>query len=331
MSDVKLQLNLTNSSTKVQNLVDALSNAINQGLFKPGDALPSVNEISKEHNLSRDTVFKAYQELKQRGLVDSTPAKGYHVIESLTKILLMLDVYSPFKDVLYNAFVKNLPKNYKVDLVFHFYNERVFEAVMFDSIGRYNYYVVMNFHTEIFHDVLKKIDSSKLLILDLGDFEKGNYAYVCQDFGKSVYNCLVSGLDLLKKYQNFVLYFPDESEHPRITIKYFKKFCKDNNLHFEIAKTIQSKEFKLGTAYFIIRQKDVVDVVKLCREKNLKVGAEIGLIAYNDNPMYEIIENGITVISTDFTEMGTKAAQFICTKQKVQEFIPTHLIRRGSL
>ncbi|HEY4789096.1 MAG TPA: GntR family transcriptional regulator [Bacteroidales bacterium] len=327
----ELQIKPNNSSTKVLHLVDALSHAISQGIFQPGDALPSVNQISKQYNLSRDTVFKAYQELKQRSLVDSTPAKGYHVTGLINKVLLILDIYSPFKDVLYNAFVDNLPKNYKVDLVFHFYNERLFETVIFDSIGRYNYYIVMNFNNETFHEVLKKIDSNKLLLLDLGDFEKSNYAYVCQDFGKSVYNCLVSGMFQLKKYDKINLYFPNESEHPRITTKYFKKFCKDNNLKFEVIKSIDESEFKSGSAYFIIRQKDLVEVIKLCRKKGLRVGKDIGLLAYNDTPMYEIIENGITVISTDFEQMGRKAAEFVNTKQKIQEIIPTKLIVRGSL
>ena len=75
----------------------------------------------------------------------------------MNKVLLMLDVYSPFKDVLYNAFVQNLPKNYKVDLVFHFYNERLFETVIHDSLGRYNHYVIMNFSNEFLHDSCGKL------------------------------------------------------------------------------------------------------------------------------------------------------------------------------
>jgi len=327
----ELHLKLNNSSTKVQDLVDALSHAISQGIFQTGEALPSVNKISKQHNLSRDTVFKAYQELKLRKLVDSTPAKGYHVVGQLNKVLLILDIYSPFKDVLYNAFVENLPKNYKVDLVFHFYNERLFETVIFDSIGRYNYYIVMNFNNESFHDVLKKIDTNKLLILDLGDFEKDSYAYVCQDFGKSVYNCMKTGLELFRKYNKINLYFPKGSEHPQITGKFFKKFCKDYSFNFDVIRAINEPEFKSGTAYFIIRQKDLVEVIKLCRQKKLKVGKDIGLIAYNDTPMYEIIEEGITVISTDFAQMGAKAAAFVSNRRKIQEVLATRLIVRGSL
>lgn len=331
MKSLELPINPSNSSTKVQHLVDVLANAISQGDFQPGDALPSVNKISKQYNLSRDTVFKAYQELKQRGIVESKPAKGYHVIGTMNKILLLLDVYSPFKDVLYNSFIKNLPKNCKVDIVFHFYNEHLFETVIFDSLGRYNNYVVMNFNNENIHASLRKIDPNKLLLLDLGDFDKENYSYVYQDFGKSVYQCLLTGIEQIRKYKKIHLYMPDDSEHPKITTRYFKKFCKDQTIESEVIKSINSHDVNEGNMYFIIRPKDLIEVVKCCREKQMQLGKDVGLIAYNDTPMYEIIENGITVISTDFAQMGAKAAEFICTKQKMQEIIPTKLIMRGSL
>ena len=331
METPKLHFNKSFNTTKVKHLVDALSNAISQGTYKAGQALPSVNEISREYNLSRDTVFKAYQKLKSYGLIDSTPAKSYHVINAVNSVLLMLDVYSPFKDVLYNSFVNKLPKNYKVDLVFHFYNERLFETVIHDSLGRYNSYVIMNFSNESFHESLRKIEPSRLLLLDLGDFDKNGYSYICQDFGKSVYACLVKNLGLIKKYRKFVLHLPDESEHPKILIKYFKKFAKDNQLDALVTTTLQECKICPDTAYLVIEQKDLVDLVKRCKVEKLRIGTDVGLIAYNDTPMYEIIENGITVISTDFAAMGQKAAEFVRTRQKVYDVIPAQMIVRGSL
>jgi DNA-binding transcriptional regulator YhcF (GntR family) len=329
MSDLHIQENY--SSTKVKHLIDALCDAISQGRYMIGQTLPSVNQLSRENNLSRDTVFKAYRELKKRGIVDSTPAKGYHVASVMNKVLLMLDVYSPFKDVLYNSFVSRLPKNFKVDLVFHFYNEHLFETVISDGIGRYNYYVIMNFSNEMLHDSLRRIDPAKLLILDLGDFNKKDYAFVCQDFGKSVYQCLAGSIDRIRAYKRFYLYLPDESEHPKILIKYFRKFAKDHALDADVIKSLQGKSLFKDTAFLIIRQKDLVEMIKRCRAEKYSIGKDVGLIAYNDTPMYEIIENGITVISTNFAAMGEKAAEFVKTRQKVQEVIPTRMIVRGSL
>jgi DNA-binding transcriptional regulator YhcF (GntR family) len=329
MTELLIQDNY--SSTKVKHLVDALCDAISEGKYTTGQALPSVNQLSKRYSLSRDTVFKAYRELKKRGIVNSTPAKGYHVAGMMNKVLLMLDIYSPFKDVLYNSFVSRLPKNFKVDLVFHFYNEHLFETVISDSIGRYNYYVIMNFSNDALHDSLRRIDPAKLLLLDLGDFEKSDLAFVCQDFGKSVYDCLAVNISLIRKYKRFVLYKPDESEHPKILVRYFKKFVKDYRVKSDLINSLQKVSLEKDTAFLIIQQKDLLEVVKRCRIEHLAIGKDIGLIAYNDSPMYEIIENGITVISTDFTAMGQKAAEFLKTREKIQDVIPARMIIRGSL
>jgi hypothetical protein len=45
----------------------------------------------------------------------------------------------------------------------------------------------------------------------------------------------------------------------------------------------------------------------------------------------EIIKSGISSISIDFGLMGEKAAQFIKTKNSIQEYLPTRLIVRGSI
>jgi DNA-binding LacI/PurR family transcriptional regulator len=75
----------------------------------------------------------------------------------------------------------------------------------------------------------------------------------------------------------------------------------------------------------------MVKVVKDAEKVGFKLGNEIGLIAYNDDPVLEIIKSGISSISIDFGLMGEKAAQFIKTKNSIQEYLPTRLIVRGSI
>jgi hypothetical protein len=45
----------------------------------------------------------------------------------------------------------------------------------------------------------------------------------------------------------------------------------------------------------------------------------------------ELIMDGITTYSADFKAMADKAADFVLTRKKIQEIIPTVLIRRKSL
>ena len=72
----------------------------------------------------------------------------------------------------------------------------------------------MNFDNEKLSPHLYKIDSSKLLLLDFGKFDKKDYSYVCQDFDDSFYHALAALKEHLRKYQRLVLLFPKTSNTP---------------------------------------------------------------------------------------------------------------------
>jgi DNA-binding transcriptional regulator YhcF (GntR family) len=327
-----MNIRFTHSVSNVKSLADGISLSIMQGKIKMGDNLPSINEASSQHKVSRDTVFKAYNELKRRGLIDSNPTKGYFVTGEVNRVLLLLDTYSAFKQNLYYRFVANLPDNYKVDLIFHQYNEHLFETIVRESIGNYSMYVVMNFSNEHFSKSLKIIPDNKLLLLDFGNFEKSSYSYICQDFDQSFFDCLCSCTKLLKKYKKFSFVFPEELCHPISSINYFVRFCKENNFAYEVfRRDADWHGVEAGTVYLCILPEDMVKIIKDADMARLSIGSDIGLIAYNDNPILEVIKNGISSISVDFGLMGEKAAEFVTNKKQIQEYLPTQLIIRSSI
>lgn len=329
--DFKFQLDGSSSQTKLQQLIHAINEAIGSGTLKEGDFLPSVNKLSKESGLSRDTVFKAYSALKQRSVISSTPTKGYFVSNESFKVMMLLDDFSAFKEQLYSSFRSNLPENYSVDLLFHHYNADVFEQLVLNSLGRYSMYVVMNINNGRIEEVVKKIDPNKLLILDMGMPETEDIAYIKQDFDQAFKECLKDGLELIRKYDEFNLVFPESTPHPHVTVNSFKQFCTRNKITHSIIRKIKNKAISERQAYLVIKEDDLVHIIKACKKQGLKLGEDVGLISYNDSPMKGIVGSGITVISVDFEEMGRKAAQFIKSKQKAYEVIPTRLIKRGSL
>jgi DNA-binding transcriptional regulator YhcF (GntR family) len=325
-------IKFSHSTSKIKSLADGISLSIMQGRLRAGDNLLSINEASALHKVSRDTVFKAYNELKRRGLIDSTPTKGYFVTGEVNHVLLLLDNYSAFKQNLYHRFAANLAENFKVDLIFHQYNEHLFETIVRESIGKYSMYVVMNFSNDHFSETLKAIPSNKLLLLDFGNFEKLEFSYICQDFDNSFYQCLNEGKELLHKYNKFVFVFPEEICHPITSIDYFVRFCSDQKIEYQVIRS--NSEWigvETGAAYLCISSDDLVKIIKDANLKNLKIGTDYGLIAYNDDPVLEVIKNGISSISIDFGLMGEKAANFVTSKQPIQEYLPTQLILRGSI
>lgn len=327
-----MSIKFTHSISKIKLLAETISLSIMEGKLKPGDNLASINEASSHYKVSRDTVFKAYNELKQSGVIDSAPQKGYFVKQEINRVLLLLDNYSSFKQNLFHSFAGNLPENYKVDLIFHQYNEHLFETIIRESIGKYSMYVVMNFSNDKFSDSLKAIPASKLLLLDFGNFDKTGFSYICQDFGMALYDSLLQGLSQLKKYRKITFIFPEDLRHPVTAIDYFSKFCLKNGFEYElIRKNSEWKEVEKSCVYLCILTEDMVKVIKDADKNGYEIGSDIGLIVYNDDPVLEVIKNGISSISIDFAMMGEKAAQFVKSKQEIQEFLNTKLIIRGSV
>lgn len=317
--------------SKVTQLADLLGRDIAAGRYEQGNVLPSINNLSDTYGVSRDTVFKAFAELKERGIIDSAQGKGYYVVGEQKNVLLMLDEYSPFKDVLYNSFSKSLPMNYKIDLWFHQYNEVMFNAFLREAKGRYSKYVVMNFDNRRFSPDLYKIPSSRLLLLDFGNFDKKDYPYICQDFGAGFYNAMEQLEHLLSHYRRYIMFKPRESKHPEETYDYFSRFCRERNWDCRKIESLDGHGIVPGDVYVAVRQVDIVALVKKGRDSGLVCGRDYGLIAYNDTPVYEVIDRGITVMSVDWVKMGHRAADFVVTGKPIHEYVPTEVKIRGSL
>lgn len=318
-------------TTKVKQLADMIAMDIMKGKYDYDNSLPSINSLSSEYKVSRDTVFKAFMDLKERHLIDSTPGKGYYVVNERKTIFLLLDEYSPFKNTLYNSLARKLFPKYKIDLWFHQYNEHIFNTIMREAIGRYNYYIVMNFDNEKISPLLTKIMPSKLLLLDFGKFEKGDCSYICQNFDDEFYKALTEMKDGLTKYSKIVFHFPSDSKHPKSAVDSLKAFCDDNGLLFEVRVEQEIENVEKGVVYIVIRQTDVVDVIKKSRNDGLKCGVDFGIIAYNDTPAYEVIDNGITAFSIDWEEMARLASRFILFGETVKCFLPTLVKKRNSV
>ncbi len=330
--EFNLDIDQKAGQTKVLQLVHSITEAISTGKLKIGDILPSVNQLSAESGFSRDTVFKAYNILKRRSVVESAPTKGYYVANESFKVFMLLDDFSAFKEQLYQSFRANLPDTYSVDLHFHHYNPEVFRQLFQNSLGRYSMYVVMNIDHKSIDPALEKIDANKLLVIDMGKPENGKMNYLTQNFRESVTACLEDGAHAIKKYDEMVLVYEENSTpHPPETSNAARKFCKDHKVKFIKKAHFDPSAIKKGQAYFVIRDADLVKVIKECRNRGFVLGKDIGVLSYNDTPMKEIVGGGISVISIDFEEMGKQAAAFVKNKLHIAKVLPTCLKLRDSL
>jgi DNA-binding transcriptional regulator YhcF (GntR family) len=329
--DVIFTINHTSDIPKYQQLVNAVNNAIANNIITNGDLLPSVNKICKTHNLSRDTVFKAYSILKENSVIESVPNKGYFVASETRKVLLVLDTFKAYKEVLYHSFINNLPDNIITDVQFHHYNIDNFKTILNNSHGKYFKYIVMNFDHKEIPSIISKFENEKLLLIDWNIHSTTENNYVFQDFGKSFYESLEGAIDLFRKYKEINFIYPEFTNHPIETVTYFKKFCEE--FHFNYNIITNSKDFTIqkNIAYISISDRILGVFLEQCRNKGFEPGTDVGFLSYNETPMKKFIYKGISVVSTDFKELGTKAAEFITKDTTVHYYVPTSLTIRESL
>ena len=83
--------------------------------------------------------------------------------------------------------------------------------------------------------------------------------------------------------------------------------------------------------YLIPDDKNLIKIIKKSKEVKMKLANDIGIISYNDTLLKEIVEGGITTISTDFNKMGARLAEMILKKEQVQIENPSNYIVRKSL
>ena len=134
----------------------------------------------------------------------------------------------------------------------------------------------------------------------------------------------------IKKYEKIILLF-DKNKQPQGLLEGFNFFCKKNNLGNEIVDSLDHRKPIAGEIFVIPEDRGLIIIIKKIKKEGLILSEDIGIISYNDTLLKEIVEGGITTISTDFKEMGKRLAQMIMNKENVKIENPANLMIRKSL
>jgi len=333
-----LKINSESEIPKYKQVVDLFLSDIEAGILKQGQRIPSINETSEELLLSRDTVEKAYVYLKKHGIVSSVKGKGYYIsrtdVNKKLKICLIFNKLSNYKRSIYYSFVKTMGSKASVDVFIYNYDLDEFEAIIDKNLNSYDYFVILphvrNENANI-SEVIKKIPREKVLIVDRFLEELKDYPVVYQEFDKDIQTALTCGLDLLRKYDQLNLVFPQAEYYPPYIVRGFRIFCQMHDFEHSIIDRIEEAEIRRGEAYIIVSDDDLYEFIKKVRQKNWTLGKDCGVVAYNENQVKELLCDGITTISTNHEEIGQLAAEMILSKKLERIKSPFQFIRRNSL
>lgn len=338
MRSTYLRIDHHSEIPKYQQVVDLIISDIESGIFKQGQRIPSINETSEDFLLSRDTVEKAYVLLREKGILTSVRGKGYYVnqtnVSRQLKVALIFNKLSNYKRSLYYSFIETLGRKAVVDVFIYNYDLEQFNSIIENHLVNYDYYVILphfkNENADV-AGVIKKIPKEKVLLVDRNLDALKDYPIVYQEYEKDIETALMQGLDLIRKYKKIHLVFPRNEYYSGYIRRGFQIFCQVNDLSFSIIDELHDSDIHRGEAYVLISDEDLYRFIKMCKQKGCKAGKDVGVVAYNDNPVKEILEDGITTISTNHDEIGRTAAEMILTKNFCRIKSPFRFIKRNSL
>lgn len=334
-----IKIDFYSATPKYLQLANGILRAIQKGFLKQGEMVPSINEISFECEISRDTVEKSFKYLKTEGVLGSVPGKGFFVkktdLEQNFHLLLLFNKLSSHKKIVYDSFIKALGSRASVDLYIYNNDFLLFKKILDRARKDYTHYVILPHFTENeqkAYEIINTLPKDKLILVDhfIDDIE-GDFGVVFEKFEEDIFQALEEASDRLKQYKLLKLVFPADTYYPKKIVEGFKKFCRQYAYEHKVISRLNNEPLKEGDVYIVIPENDLVALVEKILCTRLKVGKNIGIISYNETSLKKVVLQGITTISTDFESMGAKTAKLILQNSKERFRLPFTLTLRKSL
>lgn len=334
-----IKINDYSSTPKYQQIYNSIVEGIENHDILPGDKLPSIHEVCAEFDVAKGTVERAYELLKEKEIVGGVRGKGFYINYTKTgknlKIFLLFNKLSAHKKIIYDSFVEGLGPGVAIDFFIYNNDFRLFRDLIVRQARNHTHYVIIGHFFEGEDKAAELIDSlpkHKLVILDkLLKGVSGRYAAVFQNFEKDLYQALTDALPLLRKYTTLSILFPSYSYHPKAILNGLYSFCHKHGFRVNVIHDIEQEVIQPGHAYINLMEEDLVLLIKKLKTTSYIVGQEVGILSYNETPLKEFLLEGITVMSTDFDQMGRTAARLVLTNSLEHIENPFRLIVRKSL
>lgn len=330
------RLRSVNTLSKHEQIINGVIEAIEQEFFKVGDQLPSINVMVEEVGYARKTIVNAYEELKDRGLVESKKNKGYFIISKEThqrkKVALLMYAFERFQEAFYNTLRTELGESVQIDVFFHHSNLQVFESILTNIYGKYGIYVIAPIENPKVAEQLKRIPPEKLVIVDRNLPIGNEYNYVTQEFEHSTKQLMVELMPRIQAFNKVILFFRSDRDYPDGVLEAFHQLVGEHQLNAEVQSQYEPGSVQTGSLYVFVSDSDMWNILLDCRNQSLKIGKEVGLLSFNDHIMKDLIFDGITTISTSFMDMAKETAARIGDMSNPKSvIIPTRLVKRNSL
>lgn len=320
---------------KSDRIISFVTENIRNGKLEPGQAVPSINESSRKFGVARKTVVRAYDRLKENGLIESWPKRGYFVInkkpDTKLKVLLIVHSFDGHWEILYNRFREQANGFCETETFFHHYNIKMLELMISRNVSDYDLFIVSSFNHPRIKNIIGRIPAYKVLVISRNDRLGQNYNCIVQDFFEGTRSALTAAHQQISKYRKLNLSFPESSGHSETLKDGFLDYCTRFDMPCRVLGALDESDICKNEAYLVIDDGDLIRLLEASKNRGWKLGRDIGVISYNETPMKKVIRDGIAVLSCDFTRMAEEMAGFIKNQKSIQTTIPIEFIQRNSI
>ncbi len=335
-----LKIDEQSITPKYLQIANSILHAVELNALSKDYLLPSINDLSYELEISRDTAEKALRYLKSLGVIGSVPGKGYFIantdFKQPIKVFLLFNKLSAHKKIIYDSFASKLGDKAAIDFFIYNNNFSLFKKLMQKNKDNgYTHYVIIPHFLEggdNAKDVINEIESGRLILLDksISGLNR-EYGAVYENFEEDIFRTLKKALPQLSNYQTLKIIFPEYTYHAIEILKGFHSFCSEFAFNHKVVQNLQEEPVEEGEAFINLMEDDLVVLLEKIQKTDLKVGRDVGIISYNETPWKRFILDGITTISTDFRKMGEMAADLVLSNSNEHIEVPFALTLRNSL
>lgn len=305
---------------KYQQLINSLVVGIEKGGIKQGDRLPSINELSEQHLLSKETVERAYHELHHRGLVVSVARRGYFVSEQTAtrriRVLLLVGEITTTNQVLYQSLLSAAGRNTKIDVFTYGYRTEIFREVL-DSFAEYYHHVVLVpdliEENDALTRTLLRLANTNLIVLgqNLKRLPDDRYLSVTTNIGQEFYQLLNEHLAAISRYDALNLILPDQAYIDTGYITAFRRFGEKHRLRYHLSDSLAGETVQPNQLYITVDDTDLVEAIRQMQQQDLVAGRDVGIISLRDSCLHELLAGGITAVANQPESIGYRAGKLL--------------------
>lgn len=321
-------------------LVNQVEQGIKDASIKPGEMLPSMNDLATKYDISKETVKKSYGILVKRGAIVPKQGKGFFVADpegrEFKRVLVIFDKFSVYKQIAFNAFSERLGHHADITILNHNQSPDLLEFYLDNNLDQFDYYVISP-HFALAPDtrervvrLLKRVPFRKLILMDhLQEGLSGNFGAVYQDFENDIYYGLKEFKNPKRARVLRVITLPTSLYGP-VICKGVKRFTNEFNHRVEFLGSAP-EDVHRGDVFLVLNSQldsGLVELVRKINARGLEIGRDVFIVSYNEYDMNELVLGGLTTVSADFPAMGRIAADMILSGELTKVHCPFLVTRR---